>query len=261
MSTSGTLARCSSFGASEAQDMGLFAFVSEVVDITTIFPQGHALVVMSPVVAGTNAMRVADEEGTDLVVNTKVDDLSCRFMAHITDTSLRASALLVLGPLQFFPASRVLLASGLLLGDLAELLVSLSLERTNTTPRHNQCLPCIRRHRRQVNFSEIDGGMDVARCALLLLDLDTHMQFQTVVPDEGNRLALLWKSNGQNKSGTPSPHWKHHTPVFLGNRLRRPRDRIVSFRFVGVAHLQVRMGLPDLCGRVDVGKKGVDDHL
>jgi len=150
MSTSGTLARCSSFGASEAQDMGLVAFVGEVGDITTIFPQGHALVVMSPVVAATNAMRIADEERTDLVVNTEVDDLSCRFMAHITDTSFRASALLVLGTLQFLPASRVLLALGLLLGDLAQVLVAPSLERSNTAPRDNQRLPCIRRHRRQV---------------------------------------------------------------------------------------------------------------
>lgn len=261
LATSGTLARCSSFGASEAQDMGLFAFVGEVVDITTIFPQGHALVVMSPAVAATNAMRIADEERTDLVGNTEVDDLPCRFMAQITDPSLRAAALLVLGTVQFLPASRVLLASGVLLGDLAQVLVALSLERSNTAPRDNQRLPCIRRHRRQVNFSEIDGGMDVPRGVLLLLDLDAHMQFKPAVPDEGHRPALLWKSNGQNKSGTPAPHWKHHTPVFLGERLCRPRDRIVAFRFVGVAHLQVRMGLPQVFCGIDVGKKGVDNHL
>jgi hypothetical protein len=148
MSTPGTLARCSSFGASKAQDMGLFAFVGEVVDIPTILPQGHTLVVMSPVVAASNAMRIANEERTDLVVNTEVDDLSCRFMAHITDTSFRASALLVLGTLQVLPASRVLLASGLLLGDLAQVLVALSLERSKTAPRDNQRLPGIRRHRR-----------------------------------------------------------------------------------------------------------------
>ncbi len=244
MPTSGTLARCSSFGASEAQDMGLLAFVGEVVDITAIFPAGHALVVMSPVVAAPNTMWITDEERTDLVVNTEVDDLSCRFMAHITDSSGQTAALLVLGTLQFLPASRVLLAAGLLLGKLAQVLVTLSLERSNTAPRDNQRLPGIRRHRRQVNFSQIDGGLSMARCVLLLLDLDTHMQFKAAVPDEGNRLALLWKSNGQNQSGTPSPHGKHHSPIFFGDRLRRPRDRVVSFRFVGVAHLHVRMGLP-----------------
>jgi len=194
MPTSGTLARCSSFGASEAQDMGLLAFVGEVVDIT--------------------------------------------------DSSGQTAALLVLGTLQFLPASRVLLAAGLLLGKLAQVLVTLSLERSNTAPRDNERFPGIRRHRRQVNFSQIDGGLSMDRCLLLLLDLDTHMQFKPAVPDEGNRLALLWKSNGQNQSGTPSPHGKHHSPIFFGDRLRRPRDRVVSFRFVGVAHLHVRMGLP-----------------
>ncbi len=33
MPTAGTLATCSSFGASEAQDAGLFCLVSEIVDI------------------------------------------------------------------------------------------------------------------------------------------------------------------------------------------------------------------------------------
>jgi REP element-mobilizing transposase RayT len=56
--------------------------------------------------------------------------------------------------------------------------------------------------------------MYVPRCMLLLLDLDTHMQFKPAVPYEGNRPTLLWKSNGQNKSGTPSPHWKHHFVQF-----------------------------------------------
>jgi len=261
MSTSGTLARCSSFGASEAQDMGLLAFVGEVVDITAIFPAGHALVVISPVVAGTNAMRITNEERTDPVVNTEVDDLSCRFMAQVTDASGQTSALLVLGTLQFLPASRVLLAAGLFLGNLAQVLVALSLERSNTAPRDNQRLPGIRRHCRQVNFSEIDGGMYIAGCVLLLLDLDTHMQFKPAIPDEGNRPALLWKSNGQNQSCTPSPHGKHNPPVFFRDRLRRPRDRVVSFCFVGVAHLHMRMGLPQVFGGLDVGKKGVDNHL
>ena len=60
---------------------------------------------------------------------------------------------------------------------------------------------------------------------------------------------------------SPSPHGKHHPPVFVGDRLRRARDRIVSFRFVGVAHLQVRMGLPQVFCGLDVGTKGVDHHL
>ncbi len=40
--TARTLATCSSFGASEAQDVGLFGFVSEIVNVFAIFPQGHS---------------------------------------------------------------------------------------------------------------------------------------------------------------------------------------------------------------------------
>ena len=45
--TDRTLARCSSFRASEAHDVGLLGFVGEIVDILAIFPEGHALVVVS----------------------------------------------------------------------------------------------------------------------------------------------------------------------------------------------------------------------
>ena len=38
MPTSGTLATCASFGASEAQDVGLFGFMSQIVDIFAVFP-------------------------------------------------------------------------------------------------------------------------------------------------------------------------------------------------------------------------------
>ena len=47
MLTDRTLATCSSFGASEAHDVGLLGFVGEIVDILAIFPEGHALVVVS----------------------------------------------------------------------------------------------------------------------------------------------------------------------------------------------------------------------
>jgi hypothetical protein len=137
MPTLGTLARCSSFRASEARNMGVLAFVSEIVDITTIFPQRHTLIVMSPVVTGTHPMRVANEERTYFVLNTEVDHFARRLVSLIADTSLSAAALLVLGALELLPPARILRTTGLLLRNLAELLVTLSLERTNATPRDN----------------------------------------------------------------------------------------------------------------------------
>ncbi len=75
MPTSGTLARGSSFGASEARDMGLLGFVRQIVDITTIFPLAHTLVMVFATVFGADAMRVANEERTNVIVDTKVNDL------------------------------------------------------------------------------------------------------------------------------------------------------------------------------------------
>ena len=70
----GTPARCSSFGASEAQDAGLFRFVGQVVDVLAVLPQGHALVVVPAGVTVAHAVRVADEERADLVLDTEVDE-------------------------------------------------------------------------------------------------------------------------------------------------------------------------------------------
>ena len=75
MPTSGTLATCSSFGASEARDVSLFRFVGEIIDVFAILPQGHALIVVSAVIPIAHAMRIADEQHSDLVLNTKVNDL------------------------------------------------------------------------------------------------------------------------------------------------------------------------------------------
>ena len=62
LSTSGTLATCASFGASEAQDVGLCRFVGEIVDIFAIFPQRHALVVVATSITSAHTVRIADEK-------------------------------------------------------------------------------------------------------------------------------------------------------------------------------------------------------
>ena len=95
MPTSGTLTRGSSFRASKARDMSLFRFVGEIVDILAVFPQSHALIVVSAIVTVAHAMRIADEERSHLLLNTEVDDLASGFVPTITDTSFDASALLI----------------------------------------------------------------------------------------------------------------------------------------------------------------------
>ncbi len=86
--TSGTPAACSSFGAGRARDAGLLGFVGQGVDVAAVFPAGHALVVVPAAVPGAHAVRVADEERPDLVVDTKVDDLARRFVPEIAHAPL-----------------------------------------------------------------------------------------------------------------------------------------------------------------------------
>jgi hypothetical protein len=183
VSTSGTLATCSSFGASEAQDVGSFGFVSQVIDILAVFPQSHALIVVSATITIADAVWIADEETSYLLLNTEVNDLPRGFVSHITDTPFRPVADLILGSLQLFPTARILLAASLLLGDFSLAHGALPLETTNTTPRDNHRMACIGTHSSKMNFTQIDGGMNLTRRIFRLWDLDTDMQFKAVLPD------------------------------------------------------------------------------
>jgi hypothetical protein len=94
-----TLARCSSFGAGEAHDVSRLAFVSQVINVFAIFPQGHALIVVPAAVLLANTMRIADEEGLYLFVNAEVDHLTGGFVPQVTNTPLQTFALFVFGML------------------------------------------------------------------------------------------------------------------------------------------------------------------
>jgi hypothetical protein len=99
MPTARTLATSSSFRASEARDVSRFGFVGQIVDIFAIFPQGHALVMVSAMVSMAHPMRIAKKERVNLVFDTKVDHRSGGFMTLIADTSSIALADFVLGSL------------------------------------------------------------------------------------------------------------------------------------------------------------------
>ena len=94
MPTGRTPTRCSWFRAGEAHDVSSLAFMGQVVDIFPIFPQGHALMVMAPVVLLTNAMRIANQERANLLFHTKVDDCASRFVSRSTNTPLGPTTLL-----------------------------------------------------------------------------------------------------------------------------------------------------------------------
>jgi hypothetical protein len=261
MPASGTLATCSSFGAGEARDVSLFRFVGEIVDILAILPQRHALIVVSAVISIADTMRIADEERSDLLLDTKVDDLSCGLMMHSSDTTKRATRDLVLGALQPLPATGLFLAARLLLSEFAKLLVALPLEGTDTPPGDDQGVPGIRRDSPKMDFAQIDRGLFLSRSRFSLWDVYAHMQLKAVVPDQVTGTAVFRKLDGQDDGCASFPHWQDHTSFFLAHRLSRPFNRVEPLRSPGVLHVHLWVLFAQLAGRVDVGEEGAEDRL
>ncbi len=259
MPTARTLTRCSSFRASEARDVSLFRFVGEIIDVFAILPQGHALIMMSAIISIAHAMRIANEERSDLLLDAKVNDLAGSFMALITKPPFRSLAHLVLCPLQFLPATGMFLAVTLLFGKLSQLLIPLVFERTDTTTCDDQGLLGIRGDSSKMDFSQVDRSLFHSWSLFSPWDFNADMQFKASVPDQRTGSCILWQIKRQDQRRTTSTHWQDDTSCLFAHRLLRPHDGIESLGFVGIAHLEVR-GF-ELSGGFDVGKKGMDDHL
>ena len=106
-----TLAACASFSASEAHNASLFGFMSEVVDILAILPQGHSLVVVTTRIAVTDAVRITNEERANFLFLAEVDHKTGSFMTQVTNAAFCSCLDLVLSSLQLSPSARVFFAS------------------------------------------------------------------------------------------------------------------------------------------------------
>ncbi len=256
-----TLATGSSFRASEAHDVSLFCLVCQVVDIPAIFPQSHPLVVVSAIVSISDTVRIADEELANVVLFAEVNDLTCRFVSEISYTSLRSTCELVLGPLQLLPPSGVFLASGLFLGNLAEVLGTMSLERTNATTRYHNGFPCVCGDGSKMNLTQVDCCVNLSRRCFILWLLYTDVQFKAIVPDKATRATLFRKCNWQNQRLASFAHRQNNSSLFFAHRLSGPFDRIEALRTPRILHLHLGMTLTELTCGVNGGKKSMDNHL
>jgi hypothetical protein len=259
--TARTLAACSLFGAREARDVSLFGFVGEIVDVFAILPQSHTLIMMSAVIPMADTMRIADEEGSDFVGDTEIDDFPGSFMTMVTNTSSGSLANFVLGPLQLLPATGILLATGLLFGKLSKLFVALMFERTDTTPCDDQGLLGIGGDCSQVDFSQVYRRLVLTRSVFRAFDFHAHMQFKASVPDQRTGSALFRKFERQDKGLAPFAHWQDDPSLFAAHGLSRPGDGIEAFSAPRILHPHLWVGLAKLSGGFDIGKEGMDDHL
>jgi len=95
---------------------------------------------MPPLILLAHSLGIPNEKRPDLMFDTEVDHLPGRFMPLVTNTSLGTLAHFVPGSLQPLPATRILLASGLLFSQLPKLLGALLFEGTDPTSSHNERL-------------------------------------------------------------------------------------------------------------------------
>jgi putative transposase len=238
-----------------------FAFVGEVVDVLAIFPQGHALIVVSATVLVADPMRIADEEGPNLLFDTEVDHYAGGFVPQVAHTPLGATALFVFGSLQLLPAPRILFTPSLLPGNLAQLLASLVFERTDTAPGDDHGLASIGSDGCQMNLAQVYCGLDSARDLFCLWSFHAHMQLKATIPDQATGSAVFRQRNWQDQGRTPFAHRQNHTPTLIRDGLSRPLDRIKTFGPPGVLHLHLGMSLAELACGFDVGEEGGHDHL
>jgi len=229
-----TPATCSSFRAGQALDVGLFCFVGEVVDVLAIFPSSHTLIVMPAIISIAYPMRIANEERTNFVFNTEVDHLAGGLVSMVTNTPFHPLALLVFSTLELLPSTRILLAPGLLPGNLSQVSVPLPLERADTTPGDNQGFAGSGGDSSQVDFAKVYGRLTLTGGVLNLWDFYAHMQLKASVPDQRTGPALLWQIKRQYQRGMTFAHWQDHPSFFLAHSLSRPLDGVEAFFSPGI---------------------------
>jgi len=256
-----TLATRSSFRASEAHDVSLFGFVSQVIDILAIFPHRHPLVVVPPAISIAHTMGIPNEELANFVLNTEIDHLTGSFVSQITNAALCSRFDLVLGTLQLLPSAGIFLASGLLLGKFSQLLAPLPLQRPDTTTCDDHGLSCVSADGCQVDLTQIYRCVQITRCFLCLWLLDTDVQLKTVVPNQAASAAVFRKFDRHNDGGAAFAHRQNNAPLLTAHRLSRPFDEVEALGMPRVLHPQIGMRLTELTCRSDGGKKGMHHHL
>jgi hypothetical protein len=145
-------------GQREHSPARLRGFMGEVVDVFPVFPLRHAAVVVPATAPITDAVRIADEERADLVLDAEVDD-GCRvaLCCRVAHAPLGPATHLVFRPLQLLPTERVLLAPALLSGELSELSASLPLEGADAAPGDDERRALAGGHGGQVDLPEVNG--------------------------------------------------------------------------------------------------------
>jgi hypothetical protein len=104
------------------------ALIGEVVDIGSVFPSSHALVVFTTRIFPSNAIWIPNVDLGNTLSFEKAHNTGSGFMAQISNSLFSSQTEFVFDSLQFFPARRTFLAARLFFGNLTQLFVTLPLE-------------------------------------------------------------------------------------------------------------------------------------
>ncbi len=241
MLASGAPATGTSFGAGRARDASVFGLVREVVDIASVFPLRHAAIVMSAAVPVADAVRIADEKRADVVLDAKVNHLSCGLVPQIAHAPLNPLAHLVPGTLELLPAPGVPGTAALLLGKPPELLAPLPLEGADAAPGDDERLARRSRHGSQVDLPEVNGCLHGAGSLLRRHDLDADMQLEAPVPDERTRSSVVGKRQRQDEGRVTLAHRQDDASFLAVDGLGGPLDRVERFGAPGIFHTHLGM--------------------
>ena len=235
--------------------------MGEVVDVFPVFPLRHAAVVVPTTVPITDAVRIADEERADLMLDAEVDDFARCLVAQVAHAPLGPATHLVFCPLQLLPTARVLLAAALLSGELSELSASLPLEGADAAPGDDKRLARAGRNGGQVDFTQVHGCLDGTGSLLRLRNFETDMQLEAPVPHQGTCPSVLRQGKRQNKGRLAFAHRQHHAPFLPVDGLGGPLDRVERFGAPGVLHAQLRMLPAQFACGLNRAEEGAEDGL
>ena len=217
-------------------------------------------VVVPPAIAIAHAVRIADEEGAYSVLDTEVDDLPRGFMAQITDTPLGHSGRPCSSLAAASSSVENVSCSGLLFGELPELLAALTLEGADAAPGDDQRLARVGGDGGEVDFPQVNGRLDRPGSLFRLRDFEADVQLKATVPDQGAGSGVLRQGERQDERRTPSAHRQDDAPMLTRPPGRASERGRSAYRARGTSCAS--RDVPGaVCGGLDGAEEGAEDGL
>ncbi len=192
-----TRAAGSPLTAREARQVGLLAFLLQVIDIFAILPARHPLVVMPTRIFVPHAIRVAHIHRLHAFLLAEVHHLPGGFVPLVAHLALRIAFGPLLGILQPSPALRSLLAPALQPLHLTQRHIVPAFGAADAASGDHERLARIRRHRRQMDLSQVHrrlGWVFGKRWRRRVRNGNDNMQGIAPIPDQGHRSDLFRQS-------------------------------------------------------------------